>query len=231
MLSSSWRKTRRCTVAAATGVTMLFGGAGAAMATAASSSGPGADVPKVYADGAIPSTGIWSVPQVPGGGQFRVGWFIKQDDAFGLSGDDRGFDPAMGPQDNRVYLELDYERGLLMIHANPTCDADEESCTGAVDIGDHVTVESGPGTLVVVKVDVPNSRRSVFGHPRITGNLTFSALGNEPCVVGLFDRFPSVEVYHDQNGLTTAVWTRNESKVFGPSGLSPLTVVNMNSCD
>lgn len=193
--------------------------------------------PAAYADEAVSSTGIWSIPRRPGAGQFRVGWFIKQAryGIAGLSGagDGRSFDRNMDPSDNRVYLELDYERGLLTIIASPSCSTGRGECTDAARIHRGVTVRSGPGSIVSVKVDVANTHLALpGGYPRITGRMTFSATGeNGPCVTGLFDRFPSVEIYHDRNGRTTEVWTRSQSRSLGAVGLSPLTVVNMNSCD
>lgn len=192
--------------------------------------------------GAAPRQLSFKTPTHPGLGRYRIGFFIMQDSygALGITGagDGRSFDPSMGPSDNRLFVDIDYESGNSTVVVNPSCNSSRTSCTSPVDLPPErvsITHEENrrlfPNKDVKVHLSVPNSREAINGWPPIRAELTFwpavagtgvsyapTVLGTM-CVSGSISSFPSMEIYRDTAQGTTLVYRHQQSRIAGAAAL------------
>jgi hypothetical protein len=174
----------------------------------------------------------FDIPVLPGHGQVRMGFFIADAVARPLpipcmpavgDGDGRTFDPAMGPEDNRVYVEIDYEAGRAWVGAMPSCsNAREDNCTPAHQIDDSVHLRSHDSGAVEVEFSIGNSRVDgpVVNNLEISGHLAvIPAARGGVLLTGFRSPFPSFEAYHDVGGRTVVLAQRRQTRL-GLPGLA-----------
>lgn len=179
-----------------------------------------------FADGAVlrPIT----VPQLPGFGKVRVGFFIADEEvrAPGLvlgDGDGRSFDEGMGPEDNRVYFELDFGTGRGFIQSNSSCtDRTERRCTPANEIAGKYKATTTATQQMRVKFVIGNSRADnvpLLGRLKISADLKITPIrGGGMCIFGVVSPYPSSEAYYDLNRRTYRLFTHRQSRT--PFGLA-----------
>lgn len=166
------------------------------------------------------------VPCQPLWGRVRVGFFIMDEEVdipvLGViaDGDGRDFDPAMGPDDNRVYFEIDYTTGTGFIEANESCsDRTETDCTPAITLVNGVETITRSDGRISVRFSSSNSQAQgipVIEFLSITGDFDITPqAGGGVCVTGTASRFPSIEAYYDQGSVTTELFTEPQSD-WGP---------------
>ncbi len=156
------------------------------------------------------------VPCRPEMGRVRIGFFIEDAEVVrfpGLDvvgdGDDRGFDPNMGPDDNRIYLELDYTGGTGFIQANRSCpDKTEIGCVDANSLMDAFTSYGRGDGSIFIKFTIGNSLAGFpFEGLKISADLDVLPIpGGLVCVTGAVSRFPALEAYYDKGETTSEVF-------------------------
>lgn len=169
------------------------------------------------------------VPCIPQFGRVRIGFFIMDYEVQILpgvgtvgDGNDRSFDPAMEPKDNKVYLEVDYRTGTGFVYSAPSCtDGTKTSCKEAVTLRDRFSSSVGPDGRISIEFAVPNSRTEDIPGPNnlaISANLDIMPVPDRGvCIIGAVSRYPSVEGYYDLDGQTNELFTLEQSD-FGPVG-------------
>ncbi len=159
-----------------------------------------------------------TVPCRPEMGRVRIGFFIEDenvrffpDGPIALDGDGRGFDPNMAPDDNRIYLELDYSTGTGFIQSNRSCaDSTEADCTPARSLKDAFESYSRADGSIFINFTIGNSRLST--PLKISADLDILPVaGGLVCVTGAVSRFPAVEAYYDKGGETGVEFQLHQS--------------------
>lgn len=157
---------------------------------------------------------VGRIKPVPGKGVVRASLFIPaesvkapvlhwpgfNDDA----GDGRGFNPAAGPEESRVALEVDYENGAVIARQNPSVNL----TTGQVRAGspDVRVAQRGDGS-VYIRYAAANpfspggegvAKKSIC----VQGNIVVRPGDGVPRVAGFVTAFPALEIYHDRSANT-----------------------------
>jgi hypothetical protein len=172
----------------------------------------------------------YDIPMLPGYGQVRMGFFIADEEVeltpWGPvigDGNGRDFDPAMRPEDNKVYVEIDYEAGRAWVGSMPSCsDATETNCTPSHQIDDDVHLRAHDSGAVELEFSLGNSRADgpILNNLEISGDLVVIPLaGGAVQLGGTRSPFPSFEAYHDRAG-TTVTLARKRQTDLGPLGLA-----------
>ena len=155
------------------------------------------------------------VPCIPEMGRVRMGFFIEDEeveivDGFYVvgDGDGRTFDPNMGPEDNRIYLELDYGTGTGFIFSNRSCpNRTETNCKDANSLKDAFRSYVRADGSIYINFTIGNSLAEdtpVLGRLKISADLDVLPIpGGQVCVTGAVSQFPAVEAYYDRNGGTS----------------------------
>lgn len=154
------------------------------------------------------------ITPTPGGGYVYSNAFIAEKDVEGpphdlLSpldttylGDNRGFDPAAGPQSSRVSTMIDFENGLAIVRQNPS-----RTDAGAVGVNSPVVgVEQDPSGRVRLRLQASDGLL-----PRVAGDLGGSvrsdaivdprgATGGNPSLDGKVTQYPTWEAYGSRPG-------------------------------
>lgn len=147
-------------------------------------------------------------------------------------GNDRGFDPGMEPEDNKVYIEADFSTGRGLVFSNRSCtDKTKTRCTDARPLGtDFLSIPRQDGS-VEIEFAIGNSRSpdvDFLNDIKIAASLVITpkpGTATSPqniCVRGTTTRYPSVEGYYDNNGVTyPALPDRAERLLNGGTILPP----------
>ena len=104
-----------------------------------------------YFKGATTEGTSFVIPRRPGYGVVAINLFIMEHEQclplslFPLcgAGDDRDFSDFASHDRDRVFIRLDYENGIGMFVANPSCDPDHTQCANAWPVGGHPDSSSG----------------------------------------------------------------------------------------
>lgn len=185
-----------------------------------------------------PTVVVGRIAPVPGQGVVRANLFIPSatvkdptlshwppfDDN---AGDDRGFDPAAGPEANRVAVEIDYENGVVVARQNPSVNL----TTGQVRTGTP-TVKVAQRRDGSVYVDYaaadpfsPGGEGLAKETVCVQGSFVVQPGAEAPRIGGVATSFPALEVYHDQAATTTTLarmWPDNTGQ-WGPELGLPFT--------
>jgi hypothetical protein len=152
------------------------------------------------------------VPCRPEMGRVRIGFFIEDEEVRAVpgvrvvgDGDGRGFDPNMEPEDNRIYLEIDYSKGTGFVQSNRSCkDRTETECAPAISLRDSFESYSRNDGSVFINFTIGNSLQAEtpgLQRLKISADLDILPIpGGLVCVAGAVSRFPAVEAYYDHNG-------------------------------
>lgn len=155
------------------------------------------------------------VPCIPEMGRVRIGFFIEDEEVQIVDGvrvvgdgDGRGFDPNMGPEDNRIYLELDYGTGTGFIFSNRSCpNRTETNCKDANSLKDAFRSYARADGSIYINFTIGNSLQvdtPLLNRLKISADLDVLPIpGGLVCVTGAVSEFPAVEAYYDKNGRTT----------------------------
>jgi len=158
--------------------------------------------------GVQPIIGAAKIAPKPGGGQVYGDAFIQDRDVLGLPphmehlGDNRGFDPSVGPEKSRVSFMVDYDNGLAIVRQNPTHATDGAAGVHPAQVG----IEQDPGGRVRMRLQATNGLL-----PEALGDLGESVRGDfiidphggphgVPSVNGKVTQYPSWEAYSSQVG-------------------------------
>jgi uncharacterized protein YukE len=162
---------------------------------------------------------VGRIKPVPGQGLVRTNLFIPQEEVWypdvpgGISGhnfgDNRGFDPNVGPEDSRVAVYVDYENGVIVTRQNPSVDtATGEARTGTPTVA---AIQRPDGTLYLryEAVDPFSPGGEDLGKLSpwsVNGNIVIQPTADGPVVGGNVTGFPAIEIYRDApNGVTTTL--------------------------
>ncbi len=159
--------------------------------------------------GVAPNIVVGRIEPRPGQGVVRANLFIPSatvkdpkpwwpffDDN---AGDNRRFDPAAGPENARVAMEVDYENGLVVARQNPSVNLS----TGQVKAGTpNVRVgqrRDGSVSIGYAAADPfsPGGEQLAKNTLCVQGQLTVQPGSPVPGVGGMVSGFPALEVYHD----------------------------------
>ena len=107
--------------------------------------------------GVPPNIVVGKIDKIPGQGVVRTNFFIPGKEVYSPAGelpgynmnmgDNRGFDPSLGPENSRVAVVVDYENGLIVTRQNPSVNA----TTGEVQAGVPVisATQKGDGSVLL----------------------------------------------------------------------------------
>lgn len=166
-------------------------------------------------------------------GRVRIGFFIMDEEVHFIpyvlvtgDGDGRGFDYGMGPEDNRIYIEVDYSTGTGFVESNRSCkNKVEDNCKRAKSLDGAFTSETRADGRVAVEFIIGNSLAEdtpIFGRLKISADLDIVPREDgTACVMGTTSRFPAVEAYHDRGSQTEMLIQENEIDL-GAWGLIPM---------
>lgn len=140
------------------------------------------------------------------------------------AGDGRGFDATMTPEDNRVYVEVDYSTGSGFVEVSRSCKnstkldcKDANSLAGAFD-----STTRGDGS-VSFNFSIGNSLiEDTVGanNLEISANIDMIPIsGGGVCVFGSASRFPAIEAYYDVAPNVFTIFREPQSD-FGPIALA-----------
>ncbi len=161
---------------------------------------------------------VGRINPMPGQGVLRANLFIPsasvKDPVLGRdllhdnAGDNRGFDPAAGPESSRVALEVDYENGVVVARQNPSVNLSTgqvkagtpkvsvaQRRDGSVYLGYAAADPFSPGGETLAKATVC-----------VQGQLAVQPGPDAPRIGGVASAFPALEIYHDSpvsNGVDT----------------------------
>ncbi|MCV7225887.1 hypothetical protein [Mycolicibacterium komossense] len=152
---------------------------------------------------------VGRIQPVPGQGIVRTNLFIPGEKAWtplgDNLGDNRGFNPAAGPEDSRVSIVTDYDNGLVVVRQNPSIflgDNGNQLKAGHPD----VRVSQSPNGSVLINYAAadpfsPGGESLAKATPwNVQGRLAISPGLNGPVAGGLISDFPAVEIYRDSGG-------------------------------
>ncbi|MGH3524946.1 MAG: EspA/EspE family type VII secretion system effector, partial [Mycobacterium sp.] len=189
---------------------------------------------------------VGRIKPVPGQGVVRANLFIPSESVKDPAlkwppfddnaGDNRGFNPAAGPENSRVALEIDYENGVVVARQNPSVNLS----TGRVKTGTP-TVKVAQRRDGSVYIDYaaadpfsPGGESLAKNTICVQGQLAVQPGADAPRIGGVVTAFPALEVYHDNpvsNGVdvpsTTTVarmWPYNTGQ-WGPELGLPMATI------
>ncbi|MGK2881077.1 MAG: hypothetical protein ACSLE6_09875 [Mycobacterium sp.] len=159
-------------------------------------------------DGVPPNIVVGTIEPVPGQGVVEVNLFIASEEVVYPTpdggwdynyGDNRGFNPNLTPEHNRVTILIDYENGLIVTRQNPSVrTSDGASMAGTPLVS---ATQSGADGSVFVEYDtvdpfVPGGERVAQALPWVVnGQIVISPGTSGPAVGGVISAYPAVEVY------------------------------------
>lgn len=105
------------------------------------------------------------VPCISGYGKVRMGFFIMDEEVRAFpggpvvgDGDGRGFDPNMTPEENRIYIEVDYTSGTGYVQSNRSCkNKNETDCKEANSLSNAFSSFFRPDGSVSIDFTIGNS--------------------------------------------------------------------------
>ena len=171
----------------------------------------------------IPSKDVWApAVELP---PFDNGHTLPYDNNLG---DNRGFDPYIGPEESRVAIYTDFENGIIVARQNPSVNAD----TGQVKAGtpDISAVQQSNGAVLLsynaADPFSPGGEGPAKAIPfSVNGTLAISPGTDGPQVGGNVTSFPALEIYSDRGASTTPLlqsWPSFTDDASGPMiGLLP----------
>ena len=171
----------------------------------------------------IPSKDVWApTVELP---PFDNGHLMPYDNNLG---DNRGFNPYIGPEESRVSIYTDFENGIIVARQNPSVNAD----TGQVRAGtpDISAVQQTNGAVLLrynaADPFSPGGEGPAKAIPfSVNGTLGISPGTDGPRVGGTVTSFPGLEIYGDRSGTTTPLlqsWPSFTDDASGPMvGLLP----------
>ncbi|AZG47169.1 BAR domain-containing protein [Gordonia insulae] len=162
---------------------------------------------------------VKTIDKVPGGGLQRINAFIPRDSVNNIPyqnrGDARGFDPNAGPEDSRVSIYVDYDRGVVVMRQNPSV----EIPSGAVKVGTPTMGVAQDGDRVQVTFEAKDPYMPFYDQKvgqwasstvgtSVRGTLITEPFdGAAPALDGQLPNYPAWEVYNDsESGTTTPVY-------------------------
>jgi hypothetical protein len=186
------------------------------------------------------------ITPVPGQGVVRTNLFIPSKDVWAPAlelppfdnghtlpyannlGDNRGFDPYIGPEESRVSIYTDFENGIIVARQNPSVNSD----TGQVRAGtpDVSAVQQDNGAVLIrynaADPFSPGGEGPAKAIPfSVNGTLGITPGVDGPRVGGNVTTFPALEIYGDRGGTTTPLlqsWPSFTDDASGPMvGLLP----------
>lgn len=191
-------------------------------------------------EGAI--VGVARINKVPNAGQVYGDGFIQDHDVLSVPdtthfpqsfsasdlGDNRGFDPTVGPQKSRMAFMLDFENGVAVVRQNPT-----HSTGGDVGVRPpEVGVEQDPAGRTRLRLQGTNGRVPDIANKMgvtVRGDLIVDPHGGPhriPSVDGAVSQYPSWEAYHSVPGQPPSTVLQREQndkgKLYGPLVNLPL---------
>ncbi|PQM45755.1 hypothetical protein C1Y40_04081 [Mycobacterium talmoniae] len=116
------------------------------------------------------------------------------------AGDNRGFDPAAGPERARVSVDVDYENGLVVVRQNPSVNL----TTGQVRAGTPTVKvaqrRDGSVYLRYAAADPfsPGGETLAKNTLCVEGELVVQPGAATPRIGGVVTAFPALEVYNDR---------------------------------
>jgi hypothetical protein len=165
-------------------------------------------------------------------GKVRMGFFIADEEVrifpwFGRvvgDGDGRSFDPSMDPEDNRIYIEIDFSTGTGYVQSNKSCrDSTESDCRDAktlVNAFDSSTQSNGIVSFDFVIGNSLAEQFPVLGRLKISADLDVLPMSNGGiCLIGKKSWFPAFEAYYEHGG-QTHVLVQKEQVDAGVLGLA-----------
>jgi hypothetical protein len=171
----------------------------------------------------IPSKDVWAptLPLLP----FHNGHWLPYDNNLG---DNRGFNPYVGPEESRVSIYTDFENGIIVARQNPSVNADTRQVrAGKPDIS-AVQQTNGAVLLRYNAADPfsPGGEGPAKAIPfSVNGTLGISPGTDGPRVGGTVTSFPALDIYGDRGGTTTPLlqsWPTFTDDASGPMvGLLP----------
>ncbi|MCX2966305.1 hypothetical protein [Gordonia aquimaris] len=159
------------------------------------------------------------IDKVPGGGLQRINAFIPRESVNNIPhqnrGDARGFDAGAGPEDSRVSIYVDYDRGVVVMRQNPSV----EIPSGAAKVGTPTMGVAQDGDRVQVTFEAKDPYMPFYDQKvgqwvsstagtSVRGTLITEPFdGAAPALEGQVTNYPAWEVYNDSNsGTTTPVY-------------------------
>jgi hypothetical protein len=165
-------------------------------------------------------------------GRVRMGFFIMDEEVHFLpdtgvaaDGDGRGFDPAMGPEDNRIYIEIDYTTGTGFVEANKSCKtAAQTDCKPANTlVGNFTSVTRNDGAISI-EFSIGNSQAEdtpIFNNLEISADFDIVPMpGGALCVMGTASQYPAIEAYYDKGSQTLVLLQEPQSPTGAFIGLA-----------
>ena len=167
-------------------------------------------------NGVPPNIVVGKIEKVPGQGTVRTNFFIPDDDVISPSakppfynmnlGDNRGFDPSLGPENSRVAVVVDYENGIIVTRQNPSVNAS----TGEVQAGiPEISATQKSDGSVLIKYNTADpfalgGEGLSKGIPiSVNGTLGIQPTADGPKIGGEVTTFPALEIYGQRPGMDT----------------------------
>lgn len=160
--------------------------------------------------GVTPNIAVGRIKPIPGQGVVRANLFIPSESVKDPvlnrrifddnAGDNRGFNPAAGPESSRVALEVDYENGVVVARQNPSVNL----TTGQVKAGSPTVrvAQRRDGTVYIDYAAAdpfsPGGEAVAKKTFCVQGRLAVQPGAETPRVTGAVTAFPALEVYHDR---------------------------------
>jgi hypothetical protein len=135
-------------------------------------------------------------------------------------GDNRGFDPSVGPEKSRVSFMVDYDNGVAIVRQNPTHATDGAAGVHPAQVG----VEQDPTGSVRLRLKATNGLISEgFGDlgESVRGDFIVDPNGGPhgiPSVDGKVTQFPSWEAYSSRMGQPPTTVLQRQQNPGGPVG-------------
>jgi hypothetical protein len=164
--------------------------------------------------GVPPNIVVGRIEKVPGQGVVRTNFFIPGRDVAspqlfppGIemnTGDNRGFDPTIGPENSRVAVVVDYDNGIIVTRQNPSVNAS----TGEVMAGhpEITATQKGDGSVLIhyntADPFALGGETMGKGVPiSVNGDLGIQPTADGPKIGGNVTTFPAVEIYGQRPGM------------------------------
>jgi len=189
---------------------------------------------------------IARIKPVPGQGVVRTNLFIPSKDVWAPSlelppfdnghmlpydnniGDNRGFNPYIGPEESRVAIYTDFENGIIVARQNPSVNADTGQVRAGIPDVSAVQQTNGAVLLRYNAADPfsPGGEAPAKAIPfSVNGTLGIAPGADGPRVGGEVTSFPALEIYNDRGGTTSPLlqsWPSFTDDASGPMvGLLP----------
>jgi hypothetical protein len=150
-------------------------------------------------------------------------------------GDSRGFNSHFGIDSCRAIIAIDYTSGMVAVRQNPSCAGYGRDCTTpgsppGFAIKEKTYEDSGQqvtDTQITLNFRNPRSLAHVIPAPRISGTLDLLDVGDGRIhVAGQTDSYPALEIYEDQDCLTTTHAQYPETNIAHLVGYGQRTVID-----